>query len=155
MKLAVIVEPGPRKRAIGCKAGARKALMVKPPLTPLGHGLYKQAYTDGKVVYKVAVDKQASRDCNWNLEHEFRQATHFRKEGSRWAAPTSLYRIGDEVVVAQPLYGHVSDLPDELRDKAWREANRLDGDYVVGDFHEGNWRVTPRGQVRVIDLSGG
>lgn len=188
MTLDIEVQPGtprrgtPRKRALGLTRHVVAVATQEHPegLHFVGSGLYKEAYTDGKFVYKrpQAEYCEEHKNCDDlvrtgynadNIVDEFEAHEHLNRDGYSWVAPTSLYRVDGVPITVQRYYQHaMEDFDGRQARRIWNtvygygmsgvgedEYNPLAVDQIVGDIHDDNIRCTPKGQVRCIDLSGG
>ena len=138
---------------IGSRRDAARALAGE--LTFLGMGAFRDAFVDDakRVVYKVARAENAFGDPVEAGDDDNRQehanAIAARALGIRGVPRTYLWEVGGRAVVAMRFYpGH----PDDMPFHAYEEASRYFESVGFLDNHNDNWRLTPGGQPRIIDM---
>lgn len=146
---------------VGTISGARAA--VEGTLVEIGRGAFRTCYAsaDGKWVYKVANrahGRQGDDAAQWNKynEGEYQALTEARQRTGRMAySPVGLFYVDGIAVVSMPYYptsGRSAGAEAHDKFHAILEAWRNETGERHEDMHDGNWRVTRKGQVRITDL---
>lgn len=122
-----------------------------------GQGVSRAVYVDAqsRVVYKVDTYTAKNPECEEydSNEDEYRNIRILRAEGVRWAPPAYLWSVDGRKVLAMPFYPTSGDeAPYEKKQQA-RDMEYGEWRGYLGDLHDGNWRLTKNGQIRVIDLA--
>lgn len=140
---------------VGSKRDAYRA--ANGDLAKVGAGLQRTVYVDDtmRTVYKVA---------NWGWDHSNREEYEAMYVGlaaaglSRYRTPCALFTMPDGTTVLAMPYRvhHGRALSARARDRFYHDLRNAQAHGVrVPDMHDGNYRGTPAGRVKITDLGFG
>lgn len=121
-----------------------------------GQGVDRAVYVDARERFVYKVDSYRAQRPEYDYSSndvEYQNCLKLREEGLPWAPPAYVWNIDGHSVLAMPFYPvSGKDAPTRQRIKA-RALEYGDWRPYLGDLHDGNWRLTKNGQIRVIDLA--
>lgn len=144
---------------IGTWNGARAALYGDLPF--LGRGHFRTAYLGGSWVYKVVEGGTCHGGCHyqqgidWQLS-EYANLTYWGRAGlNTVAAPTALWLVEGNGIIAQPFYPLDVMSTARLIEAYERFTRnlRMHNPFGIFDAHPGNFRGTVHERLRLIDAS--
>lgn len=138
---------------VGCKRDALAA--VAGTLPRIGRGLTRTAYTDSRKRFVYKIENYGYEGSN-REEYETFSGSALRDRGlAQYGTPVALFTVdtpdGPVDVLAMPF--RANDAGSAPRAERARFADR--GGLRLPDMHDGNYRVTENGRIKITDLGFG
>lgn len=138
---------------VGCKRDALAA--VAGTLPRIGRGLCRTAYADSRQRFVYKIDNAGYEGSNRDEYEAFTSGRLSAMGLGQYGSPVALFTVetpdGPVEVLAMPFRAHGSDHADHGE----RARARARGMMRLPDMHEGNYRVTANGRIKITDLGFG